>query len=218
MQVALAILIGWAAEGFDDVVTYELLAVGVFDTDRPTTSQRSSLARAVRRLAAQGLVRIATDERDARRKLLRADPLILIAARLGRAGVEGTLLEINALLHELWGAGLIEQDGRFPGVPAEIQEIVIAAQGGPAPVPEISLAARELLTLVTKMMDFEEALGRAGTPLPRHILDAHRLVPKRGEPDSELPCEADAQMRLTPSDIHEGLGAMLNGDFRFRFA
>jgi hypothetical protein len=186
MQVALAILIGWADEGFDDVVTYKLLTVGVFDTDRPTTSQRSSLARAVRRLAAQGLVRIDTDERDTRRKLLRADPLVLIAARLEQAGVEGTLLEINALLHELWEAGLIEQDGWFPGVPPEIQKIVIAAQGGPAPIPEISPAARELLTFVTKMMAFEEALVRAGTPLRQHVLDAHRLVPKRGEPDSEL--------------------------------
>ena len=76
MEVALMILVGLADKGEDDYITNELLAVGVFNTDRPTTSQRSSLTRATRRLAEQGLVRITTDERDARRKLVRADPLL----------------------------------------------------------------------------------------------------------------------------------------------
>lgn len=186
MQVTLQILIGLADKGLDDRITYQLLALDVFGAAQPTTSQRSSLDRATRRLAEQGLVRITTDELDVRRRLVRADPLLLIAARMeaagiNQAGVDGTMHEINALLHELWDAGLIEEGGRFPGVPPEIRDLVVSAKGGPAPVAEISPAARKLLTLVTMMMEFEEVLTRAGMTLPQHIAEAHQAFLRRNK-------------------------------------
>ena len=46
-------------------------------------------------------------------------------------------------------------------------------------MPNLSPPARELLSLITAMMDFEEALDQAGISTPQHIIDAHEPLARR---------------------------------------
>lgn len=171
MQVTILILIGLADEGIDDRISYELLACGVYDTDSPTRAQVFSVARACRRLADNGHVRISDDPRDSRRKLVRADWHLLIGAQLAQSFEEAGIVlpgdltqahQIGELLHELWEAGYIEEDGQFPGVPSMMQEIVTAPDGGAARLGGISAGARELLGLLAAMQRFHDGLIALG--------------------------------------------------------
>jgi hypothetical protein len=198
MQVTILILIGLADEGIGDSITYELLARGVYDAESPTRAQVFSVARACRRLADNGHVRISDDPRDSRRKLVRADWHLLIGARLAqsfkKAGIvlSGDLRqadEISELLHELWDAGYIEEDGQFPGVPSMIQEIVTATDGGAARLSGISAGARELLGYLAAMQRFDDGLIALGgdrealQALHRGQLDTPRERERRNRRD-----------------------------------